>query len=73
MHAGVLIAKLQWFRWEGELSGYRPSQRLGVSHDGFEVLDADDDVCVFLHVEVFKILGVDRNCCFERLLQYFYV
>jgi hypothetical protein len=59
VHAGVLIAELQWFRWERKVSGDSSSQRLGMSNDGFEVLDTNDDVHVFLHVEILKVLRVD--------------
>ena len=44
-----------------------------MSHDCFEVFDADDYVHVLLHVEVFEILGVDRDGRFQRLLQHFCV
>ena len=73
MHAGILIAELQWFRWKREVGGDSSSQSLGMSHDSLEVLDADDDVHVLLHVKVVEVLRVDRDCCLERLLQYFYI
>ncbi len=44
-----------------------------MNHDSLEVFDADYYVHVFLHVEVFKVLGMNRDCSFERLLEYFYV
>jgi hypothetical protein len=45
-------------------------QSLRMHHNGFEVLDSDDDVYILLHVEVIEIICVKRDDCFERLFQY---
>ncbi len=55
------------------MRGDDSSQRFCVSHNGFEVLDADHYMHVLLHVEVFEILCMDRDRSLERLLQYFYL
>ena len=45
-------------------------QSLRMHHDGFKVLDSDDDVYVLLHVEVIEIICVKRDDRLERLFQY---
>jgi len=37
--------------------------------DGFEVLDADDDVEAWLDVEVVKVGRIDGHCCDEWVLE----
>lgn len=71
MNAEILVAELQWAAWvrEGRCNGIL--ERLCVGHNGSEVLDADDDVHAFLHVEVLEILGVDGDGSLERLLEHF--
>ena len=72
MQPGVLIAKLQWFGWSREAGRDRTAESFGVGHDGLEIFHADNDMHVFLHMEVFKICRMDLHGRLERLLQYLY-
>ena len=45
-------------------------QSLRMHHDGFEVLDSDDDVHILLHVEVIEIIGVESDDGLERLFEH---
>ena len=40
-------------------------------NDGSEVLDANNNMHVFLHMKILKILAVDGDCRLERLLEHF--
>lgn len=55
------------------MRGDGASECLGMGDDGSEVLDADDNVYILLHVEVFKVFCVDGDRCFEWLLQHLYL
>lgn len=71
MDTEVLVAELQRTGWVREGCRDGILERLCVSDNGAEVLDTDDDMHAFLHVEVFKILRVDGNGSLEWLLEYF--
>ena len=69
MHTEVAVAELERTCRVGEVSGYGRSQSLRMDHDSLEVFDADDDVHVLLHVEVFEVLGMQRDGGLKRLLE----
>ena len=41
----------------------------GVRDNGVEVFDVDDNVHALLHMEVFEVLGMQRDGSLERLLE----
>jgi predicted DNA-binding protein (UPF0278 family) len=45
-------------------------QSLRMHHNGFEVLDSDDDVHILLHMEVVEIIGVESDDGLERLFEH---
>lgn len=73
MYAKVLVAELQRSGWVREMCRNRTLHRLGMRDDGTEVLDADNNVYVLLHVKVFKLPSIEANSRLERLLQHFCV
>ena len=68
MHTKALIAELERSGWEGEVCGDGTTKGFRVGDDGFEVLDADDDMHLLLHMEVFEVFSVDGYRSLERLL-----
>lgn len=54
------------------MSGDWHSQSLSMGDDCFEVLYADHDVHIFLHVEVVEVFSMYRNGGLQRLFKHFY-
>ena len=68
----VAVGEQQRLRRRGVERADRHAQRVSVSDDGLEVLDADADVLRGFHVEGLKIYSVDGHGGFQGLLEDFY-